>query len=355
MGQKSKNTDVININSDNEAEKMYKKYKYKDPFPSIESALLNSDDLRKYVQKTGMIYPFNLSEERCKNDEWVTYPIKIGDKCYYWDDVGQFMCVDLTDKENGEFELKKNSIVFVELEPMFRVPYYIVLRFNLKIKHIYKGLLLGTGPIIDPGFQGKIYIPLHNFTSNNYKFRRGEELIEMEFTKISLKKTWRNAGKNNDKKISNFCDYIQKALKNNIHTEGLLVVKNALPVEIKEQQEKLKGQDEKIEEQSKILNKEIEESKKFRDVGIIAGITATLAICISISSIHVSESARYDSLTRQTSEYKEKVEATIEQLKDYKKTIDFLEDEIKGLKEKIESTNSKKMESQLKKGDSSDG
>lgn len=30
----------------------------------------------------------------------------------------------------------------------------MVLRFNLSVSNAYKGVLLGTGPIVDPGFEG---------------------------------------------------------------------------------------------------------------------------------------------------------------------------------------------------------
>ena len=79
----------------------------------------------------------------------------------------------------------------MEVEPTFRLPDYIALRFNLKITHVYRGLLLGTGPLIDPGYVGKIYIPLHNLTSNSYTFKYGEGLIWIEFTKISDSDRWK--------------------------------------------------------------------------------------------------------------------------------------------------------------------
>jgi hypothetical protein len=73
---------------------------------------------------------------------------------------------------------------------MFRVPSYIAIRFNLKITNVYRGILLGTGPIIDPGFVGRLSLPLHNLTLNQYEFTGGEGLIWMEFTKISPSAAW---------------------------------------------------------------------------------------------------------------------------------------------------------------------
>jgi deoxycytidine triphosphate deaminase len=92
------------------------------------------------------------------------------------------------------FELQENSIAFVTLEPMLRVPDYIALRFDLRIKNVYRGLLLGTGPIVDPGFEGRLSLPLHNLTTNSYRFRGGEDLIWMVFTKISPNDRWEPNG-----------------------------------------------------------------------------------------------------------------------------------------------------------------
>jgi hypothetical protein len=117
-----------------------------------------------------------------------SYEIRLLGKCAYWNDKGEKV-VEEVDKDK-EFILRRNSIAFVTLEPRFRIPDYIALRFNLKITHIYRGILLGTGPLVDPGFNGKISIPLHNLTTNDYVFRGGEGLIWMEFTKLSNNSTW---------------------------------------------------------------------------------------------------------------------------------------------------------------------
>ena len=83
------------------------------------------------------------------------------------------------------FTLKPNSISFVQIESEFRLPQYIAVRFNLRITHVHRGLLLGTGPLVDPGFHGKLLVPLHNLTSDDYTIRGDEGLIWMEFTKTS--------------------------------------------------------------------------------------------------------------------------------------------------------------------------
>jgi len=61
------------------------------------------------------------------------------------------------------------------------------MRFNLRIKHVHRGLLLGTGPLVDPGFNKKILIPLHNLTDRSYDIALDEGLIWVEFTKTYRK------------------------------------------------------------------------------------------------------------------------------------------------------------------------
>lgn len=162
-------------------EEKYKKYRSLDPFPSIPCALLSSEDIHNYVDATGMIEPFYLEDLKS-----ASYKVKIGGEVRYWEDGDEPKTFKLDGKRgNKKFTLKKNSIAFIEVEPKFRLPDYIAIRFNLKINNVYRGLLLGTGPLVDPGFNGKIYIPLHNMTSNKFEFEFDEALIWMEFTKTS--------------------------------------------------------------------------------------------------------------------------------------------------------------------------
>ncbi len=154
-------------------EEKYNYFKKHDPFPSIPDALLNSIDIVKYVLTIGMIQPFDP-----ESLDGATYTCNFSGK-YICDDNGKLK------EGTGELTLPPNSIAFLEMEPIFRIPEYLILRFNLKVKHVYKGLLLGTGPIIDPGYQGKLHIPLHNLTSNEYIIKKGAQIISIEFTKLS--------------------------------------------------------------------------------------------------------------------------------------------------------------------------
>lgn len=159
-----------------------------DPYPEIPSALLNSGHLASYAIMTGMIDPFDVDALK----KPATYLVPIEGPVTYLDENGERCSFFLSEKDiNGEkdvrrdFELRPNSICYLTLRPHFRIPAYLAGRFNLLIRDVYRGLLVGTGPLVDPGFDGVLSIPVHNFTSNKYVLRAGEGFVYFEFSKLS--------------------------------------------------------------------------------------------------------------------------------------------------------------------------
>ncbi len=156
-------------------------WEFRDPFPDIAPALLTAEQLFNYAKTTSLISPF--SEVNIKG---ATYEVGIGGHAYYWDERKKRRRPSVVVEGKLGIELKPNSITFVETDIEFLLPQYIAIRFNLHIKLVHRGLLLGTGPIVDPGFRGKLLIPLHNLTSTSYTIEAGEKIIWTEFTKTAF-------------------------------------------------------------------------------------------------------------------------------------------------------------------------
>jgi len=171
-----------------EAERRSRKYRAQnidlDPFPDIRPALLSSEHIKAYVRETGMIFPFHEDPSRLKS---ASYEVNAGGRFIRWDEDGKKVVVPI--KKDKTFTLPPNSISFVQIESYFRLPQYIAVRFNLRITHVHRGILLGTGPLVDPGFHGNLLVPLHNLTSDEYIIRGDEGLIWVEFTKTSHEAT----------------------------------------------------------------------------------------------------------------------------------------------------------------------
>jgi len=182
--------------SDEDAADRFGRTRGEDPFPEIRPALLNTADLLDYVAETGMIYPFEVPPgDPSELLKPASCGIRLAGDYVYWDTGpdGEPLKVEGTLTSGKDLVLKKNSIVYVTLEPMLRLPDYIAARFNLTIRDIYRGILVGTGPLVDPGFTGRLSLPLHNLTFNDYPIKAGEPIVWMEFTKISSNDDWAGA------------------------------------------------------------------------------------------------------------------------------------------------------------------
>ena len=148
-----------------------------DPFRRLPPSLLSASHIEAYVRATGMLSIFNRSALKS-----ASYEVKLRGEVIYWDEEGVKQCTQVDDTTRV-LTLPANSITFVQVEPYFRLPPYIAIRFNLRIHHVHRGLLLGTGPLVDPGFEGRLLIPLHNLTASAYAMDLSEALIWIEFTK----------------------------------------------------------------------------------------------------------------------------------------------------------------------------
>src|SRR5947207_1196440 len=131
--------------SDEDAAARFAEFGEVDPLPSVQPSLLNSADISDYVRLTGMLHPFDLGGLKSGS-----YEAPIFGSCIWWDESGTKHDLELRDDKT--LTLSPNSIAFVQVAPMFRLPSYMAFRFNLKITHVHRGILLGTGPLVDPGF-----------------------------------------------------------------------------------------------------------------------------------------------------------------------------------------------------------
>lgn len=190
--------------------KMSGKKPAKDPFPRSPAALLSADDIIKYVEKTGMISPFDGRSGKKSPLKAASYESKIGSEAFIYE-KGVNYPKKIYDGSENSLEIPANSIVFVESDIYFRLPPFMAVRFNLQINHVHRGLLLGTGPLVDPGFWGKLCIPLHNLTDKPYHIAKDDGLIWIEFTKTSSNPTHGRPPSNTD--FPNIKAMIEKAAK----------------------------------------------------------------------------------------------------------------------------------------------
>ena len=145
-----------------------------DPRPDLQG-MLTAEQIVMYDQQVGgMIRPF---ERRLLKP--ASYELTLGPWCMV---EGKER---LLSERHPHLIVPKNSIVFVSMNQVLCLPHYVVGRFDLAIDLIYQGLLLGTGPQVDPGFQGALGCPLHNISNDDIELRYNAAFAKIDFVKTA--------------------------------------------------------------------------------------------------------------------------------------------------------------------------
>lgn len=157
-----------------------------DPYTEVPPALLNSVHINCYGRKECLVTDFD--PQRVNP---ASYTMCLLGTLYWWERKRKRLVrQEQSITEEATVTLPRNSISYLLTAQEFRLPQYIAARFNLHIRHVHKGILLGTGPLVDPGFAGPLLIPLHNLTDNDYNIPGGNPIIWVEFTKLSPLPYW---------------------------------------------------------------------------------------------------------------------------------------------------------------------
>jgi len=150
----------------------------------LPPGMLSSPQIAYCIDKLKIIINADLDD--CLDS--ATYHMRIGGDTLTWKDgkKEEFFLDEVEDRSRNiinKIILRPNSLTFVTTIEKFNLPKDIIARFNLKSKLIHQGLLLGTGPIVDPQLNAQLLIPLHNFSNHDIELKWKQKIISVEFTK----------------------------------------------------------------------------------------------------------------------------------------------------------------------------
>jgi deoxycytidine triphosphate deaminase len=151
-----------------------------DPDNQVASGMLLSDRIKFYVEQVKLIDPFD--DEKLGP---ASYALTIGPDYWYAEDAKIHESSKPPLKPGDKLRIPPNSIVFVSTAETLNVPFYLAARFNLKLKLIYEGLIVGAGPQVDPGFRGRLSCPLHNISDQAVYVNGGETFAIIDFVKTT--------------------------------------------------------------------------------------------------------------------------------------------------------------------------
>ena len=148
---------------------------------NIPSGMLSSPHIAYCAQKYRIIENY---DESCLGP--ATYHMRLGGKVLTWE-FGERVEYFLGENDNKKKNIRKkvilkpNSLTFITTIESFNLPKDIIARFNLKSKWVHQGILLGTGPIVDPELVANLLIPLHNFSNRDVEIEFNKKIISVEF------------------------------------------------------------------------------------------------------------------------------------------------------------------------------
>ena len=321
----------------NEEWRNHRYYKF-DPFAEIPPALLNSADIVKYVEKDCLIKKEDFNIRRLKT---ASYEMRFLGKLYDWTrtDDGRLKknCREVCCGDH--VILPRNSIMYLWMKEKLLLPEYIAARFNLHIRCVHKGILLGTGPLIDPGFFGSLLIPLHNLTDNDYELKGGKGIIWVEFTKVSKHEFWSQPeNKDNPPDLKSFPDEKDIVDPDPYFTKSDIYNKGGVQSAFKgslDGAKKSAMDAKKSAEDAKAMaddsRKEVERGhEKFQKIGWIALATGIITIALTIGgTIWTGYNLMYDAVSRIQNSRNEALSLKIQKQDDKLKKFEADLDEIK--------------------------
>lgn len=161
-------------------------WKTQDPYRSSDvnkgeewnrRGMLLSNQIHRFCKDAKLLIADNYDESRLQP---AAYTLTIGDDFVDSNGKKGRLC-----KRGPSFVMEPNSIVYVSTAECLDLPYYIAARFNLRVTWVYKGILLGTGPQVEPGFRGNLSCPLYNLTNRPHTIFRGQEFATIDFERTS--------------------------------------------------------------------------------------------------------------------------------------------------------------------------
>lgn len=292
---------------------------------SIPSGMLSSPQIKTYFD-----HNFLIVDPSINNLKGATYDMRLGVSAYRFVN-GNKEVYNLSEQDDANKSISKtlefppNSLTFITTLEEFKLPQDVIARYNLKSKFVHKGLLLGTGPIVDPEFEGHLFIPVHNFSASTVYVDFCTSIIVVEFTKtLSTQNNYiPNPSKNGD-------------LKRYLETAGSIESSVYAPLLAYKQE---------IKENSDARNKW---NKRFTYGGVISAVAtfiALTALLFTTWSTHTDTQqkilAAHEALTKTSLAIKIENE-------NLRKTIATLEEQIKAMASSL--ANEKALKSHLPLG-----
>lgn len=153
----------------------------KDPDAEIwdkwQGAVLLKDEIRRYCQAPiKMIIPFEDTPACLKPS---SYHLRLGNKYRV---NGKDFELSVTDPF---IKIPPHGIAIVRTLEWLNIPGFLVGRWNLKVKMVYKGLIWVGSLQVDSGYQGFLFCPLYNLSNMEQTLEYEDPIFTIDFVRTT--------------------------------------------------------------------------------------------------------------------------------------------------------------------------
>jgi len=142
-----------------------------------QGAVLLKDEIRRYCKDPiRLITPFEDKPELLKPS---SYHLRLGNK-YRVNGVDH----ELSDN-NRILKIPQHGIAIVRTFEWVNMPGFLIGRWNLKVKVVYKGLIWVGSLQVDSGYQGFLFCPLYNLSNIEQELVYKDPIFTIDFVKTT--------------------------------------------------------------------------------------------------------------------------------------------------------------------------
>ena len=137
--------------------------------------ILVDHQIKKFVE-SGALGIANFSDD-CLQP--ATYDLRVGPSIYL---PGEHPEKPVSLSQNGgSYSLAPYANVVLMTYETLAIPNKLIGRIGLKSGFARRGLFASTGPQIDPGFKGKLFVTVHNLSAVSYLIKYRDTFLSIEF------------------------------------------------------------------------------------------------------------------------------------------------------------------------------
>lgn len=152
----------------------------KDPDSQVwktwQGSVLLKDEIKRYCKnEIKLITPFDEKELQPAG-----YRLHLGSECRVNGED-----IKLSDSKKI-LRIPRHSIAIIRTLEKVNIPGFLIGRWNLKVKMVYKGLVWVGSLQVEPGYQGYLFCPLYNLSSKDVELVYGDPLFTIDFVRTTI-------------------------------------------------------------------------------------------------------------------------------------------------------------------------